>query len=69
LPFIRPPREKTMGVEREGAAWSVADLVVSHRVEVPVDQLGWAVALLWKAGGARVLAGKGDNCGVVLDTG
>jgi hypothetical protein len=45
-------------VEREIAAWAVADLVVGHRVEVLVDQPGWAVVLLWEAGGAGVLVRK-----------
>jgi hypothetical protein len=47
----------------------VADLVVSNRVEVLVDQLGWVVVLLWEAGGAGVFAGKGDNRGVILGVG
>jgi hypothetical protein len=57
------------GVEREVAAGAVSDLVVGDRVEVLVDQPGWVVVLLWKAGGAGVTVGQGDNVEVIIGIG
>jgi hypothetical protein len=69
LPFIKPPREKTMGVEREIAGWAVPELVVGNRVEILVDQPGWVAVLIREAHGAGILACKGDNREVVLGIG
>jgi hypothetical protein len=57
------------GVEREVAAWAVADLVVGDRVEILVNQPGWAAALIRQARGTDILACQGDNREAILGNG
>jgi hypothetical protein len=47
----------------------VADPVVGYRVQGLVDQPGRVVIMLRVAGAAVLLAGKGDNCEVVIGIG
>jgi hypothetical protein len=48
-------------VERELAAWAVADVVVGDRVEVLVDQPGRVLVLVREARVTGVLTGEGDT--------
>jgi hypothetical protein len=53
-------------VEREV---SVADLVISKRVEVLVEQPDWVVVMVREGGGKGVLAGERDNHEIVFGIG
>jgi hypothetical protein len=69
LPFIIPPRERTMGWMGRLPLGRWRNFVVGNRVEILVDQPGWVVVLLWETGRAGVFASKGDNREIVLGVG